>query len=92
MCIIKGYNQRVALVMFIMNRRRMVGMAVMVLLVVITAGQELGVEAGKVENGTVGEAETVGNEAVVTEDQGSQLKQNEEVKAEDTNLGEAAPV
>lgn len=71
----------------------MVGMALMVMVVVMAAGQELGVEAGKVENGTVGEAETVGSEAVIVEDQGSQLKQDEEVKkAEDTNLDESAPV
>lgn len=57
----------------------------MLVIVVMAAGQDLGVETGKIENGTVGE-EAVGSEAVAAEEQGSQLKQDEEAnKAEDTS-------
>ena len=49
----------------------------MAMLVATIAGQELGVEAGKVENGTAVSEEPVGSEAVVVEDQGSQSKQDE---------------
>lgn len=55
------------------------------------AGQELGVEVAKVENVTAGDVEQPVSSSVVVEDQGSQLKQDEEVKkAEDTSGIEAA--
>lgn len=69
----------------------MVRLALLLLWTMMIAGQELGVEVAKVENVTAGDVEQPVSSSVVVEDQGSQLKQDEEVKkAEDTSGIEAA--